>query len=302
MFNWLDSYSQFVGASLLVDVLLVLSLYVVFQCGVLSLASVGFAADGAYTASLLDMKAGWPPALSIAAGAVAAGVLALVFGRLILRLRGIYLALGSFALGQVCVLIIANIGVTGGNEGIIGIPTAVGLTSMAVVVVVVCVLLEILHRSRVGRALRAMRLDDRVAAGVGVNTAVYRAWAFAASGAIAGLAGALDAFRTVTISPGQYSFTLLVEILAMAMIGGAFHWSGGVIAALAIGIIQQNLGEVGPLVQGLLYGGLLLVVMMLLPEGIIDRRVLRWVRGRLPGRGRGPHQAIAGQLQSAGGR
>ena len=300
MFNWLDPYSQFVGVSLLVNVLLVLSLFVAFQCGVLSLASVGFAADGAYTAALLNMKEGWPPALSIAAGALAAGLLALVFGRLILHLRGIYLALGSFALGQVCVLVIADISFTGGNEGIIGIPTSVGLTSVAIVVVVVCALLEVLHHSRTGRALRAMRLDDRVAAGVGVNTPAYRAWAFAASGVIAGLAGALGAFSTVTISPGQYDFTLLVQILAMAMIGGAYHWSGGVIAALAIGIIQQDLGQVAPLVQGLLYGGLLVVVMMLLPEGIIDRRGFRWIRGHLPG-SRGARQAIA-SLQSAGGQ
>lgn len=300
MFNWLDPYSQFVGVSLLVNVLLVLSLFVAFQCGVLSLASVGFAADGAYTAALLNLKESWPPALSIAAGALAAGLLALIFGRLILHLRGIYLALGSFALGQVCVLVIADMSFTGGNEGIIGIPTSVGLTTAAVVVVVVCALLQILHQSRTGRALRAMRLDDRVAAGVGVNTPSYRAWAFAASGVIAGLAGALGAFSTVTISPGQYDFTLLVQILAMAMIGGAYHWSGGVIAALVIGIIQQDLGQVAPLVQGLLYGGLLVVVMMLLPEGIIDRRGFRWVQGRWPGR-RGPRQAIAG-LQSAGGQ
>jgi len=298
VFNWLDPYSQFVGVSLLVNVLLVLSLFVAFQCGVLSLASVGFAADGAYTSALLNIKEGWPPALSIAAGALAAGLLALVFGRLILHLRGIYLALGSFALGQVCVLIIANMSFTGGNEGIIGIPTTVGLTTAAVVVVVLCALLQILHQSRIGRALRAMRLDDRVAAGVGVNTPAYRAWAFAASGVIAGLAGALGAFSTVTISPGQYDFTLLVQILAMAMIGGAYHWSGGVIAALVIGIIQQDLGQVAPLVQGLLYGGLLVVVMMLLPEGIIDRRGFRWVQGHWPGRP-GASQAMA-SLQSAG--
>jgi branched-chain amino acid transport system permease protein len=300
VFNWLDPYSQFVGIALLVNVLLVLSLFVAFQCGVLSLASVGFAADGAYTAALLNTKESWPPALSIAAGALAAGLLALVFGRLILHLRGIYLALGSFALGQVCVLIIANMSFTGGNEGIIGIPTTVSLTTIAVIVVVVCALLQILHQSRTGRALRAMRLDDRVAAGVGVNTPAYRAWAFAASGVIAGLAGALGAFSTVTISPGQYDFTLLVQILAMAMIGGAYHWSGGVIAALVIGIIQQDLGQVAPLVQGLLYGGLLVVVMMLLPEGIVDRRGFRWVQGHWPGRP-GASQPMA-SLQSAGGR
>jgi branched-chain amino acid transport system permease protein len=302
VFDWMDPYSQFVGGSLLVDVLLVLSLFVVFQCGVLSLATVGFCADGAYIAALLSMKADWPTPLCVIAGALGTGLIALVFGRLILRMRGIYLALGSFALGQVCVLVIANIGFTGGNEGIVGIPTDVGITGLAITVVVCCVLLQILHQSRAGRALRSMRLEDRVAAGVGVNTAMYRTWAFAASGAIAGLAGAMDAFRTVTISPSQYTFTVLVEILAMVMIGGAFHWSGGLIAALAIGLIRQKLGDTGPLVQGLLYGGLLVVVMLLLPEGVVDRRLARFVRRIARRVGLGSRESVAVAAASGGGR
>ncbi|OZG26142.1 hypothetical protein BH683_025350 [Williamsia sp. 1138] len=277
----MDAYSQFVGGSLLINVLLVLSMFVVFQCGVLSLATVGFAANGAYIASLLNMKAGLPVVVCVLAGALGAGAIAMIFSRLVLRLRGIYLALGSFAVGQVCVLIIANIDFTGGNQGIVGIPTEVDLTTIVVVLIVCCVILQLLHQSRIGRALRSMRLDDRVAAGVGVPTAAYRAWAFTASGVIAGLAGALDAFRTVTISPTQFNFRLLVELLAMAMIGGAFHWSGAVIAAVVMGLVRLNLGETGPLVEGLLYGGLLIIVMLLLPEGIVDRRTIRWLR-RVP--------------------
>jgi branched-chain amino acid transport system permease protein len=304
VFSWLGAYDQFVGGTLLIHVLLVLSLFVVFQCGVLSLATVGFMADGAYTAALLSTKGHLAPGLCIAAGALLTGVLALVVGRVILRLRGIYLALGTFAFGQVCVLLIANWSYTGGTAGIIGIPTSVGMTTAFVAVVVVCVLLQLLHRSRYGRALRAMRLDDRVAAGVGVNTTNYRVLAFAASGVIAGLAGGLDAFRTVIISPGQYNFTLLVQLLALAMIGGAYHWFGGVVSALVIGLIQQELGLQGPLVQGLLYGGLLLVVMLLLPEGIVDRRMLRWFGRRVRRRsnsGAATPPASATRLQEVSG-
>jgi branched-chain amino acid transport system permease protein len=280
VFNWLDSYSQFIGTSLLVDVLLVMSLFVVFQCGVLSLATVGFMADGAYLSSLLVLKAHWNGELAIAAGAVGTGLIALVFGRLVLRLRGIYLALGTFALGQVCVLIIANISITGGNQGLVGMPHDIDLTKMFFIVLILCVLLQLLHRSRVGRALRAMRVDDRLAAGVGVNTVRYRTLAFTASGVLAGLAGGCEAFRTSVISPDQYSFTLLVQMLALAMIGGSFHWAGGVIAAIAIGALQQEISLAGPTANGFLYGGLLVVVMLLLPEGIVDRRLLRRVRRR----------------------
>lgn len=277
MFSWLDAYWQFVGGSLLVNVLMVLSLFVVFQCGVLSLASVGFMADGAYISSLLVTEAHWPSFLAIAAGAVLTGLLALAFGKLVLHLRGIYLALGTFALGQVCVLIIANIGITGGNEGITGIPVSIDLTDLFFIVLAIGVVLQFVHRSRIGRALRAMHLDDRVAAGVGVNTARYRTYAFAASGVLAGLAGGCEAFQTVAISPDQYNFTLLVQMLALAMIGGSYHWSGGVIAAIAVGSLQQLIGLAGSTVEGFLYGGLLLVVMLLLPEGIVDRQLLRFL-------------------------
>lgn len=283
MFNWLNTYSQFVGTSLLVNVLLVMSLFVVFQCGVLSLATIGFMADGAYIASLLVLKAHWSTFPAIAVGALGTGLLAFAFGRLVLRLRGIYLALGTFALGQICVLIIANIGITGGNQGLVGIPKKIDLTKMFVLVLVVLVVLQLVHRSRVGRALRAMRVDDRLAAGVGVNTVRYRTLAFTASGVLAGLAGGCEAFRTTVISPEQYSFALLVQILALAMIGGSYHWAGGVLAAIAIGALQQEISLAGPTANGFLYGGLLLVVMLILPEGIIDRRLLR-LFARLGGR------------------
>jgi branched-chain amino acid transport system permease protein len=282
-----DPYTDFVAGSLLVQALLVLSLYVVFQCGVLSLASVGFMAVGAYTASLLSLNEGWATVPAVVAGTLMGAAVAVLFGRVVLRLEGIYLALGTFALGQVCVLAIANVDYTGGAQGLVGMPTSVLLVHLVAVVVMVGVGFQLLHRSRHGRALRAVRLDSRVASGVGIDVARYRLAAFVASGALAGLAGSLEAFRTSVISPEQYGFTLLVQVLALAIIGGAFHWSGAVLAAIGIGVLQQFLGEVGPLLEGVLFGGLIILVMMLLPEGLTDRRGLRWAKARLSRRA--PH-------------
>lgn len=275
MFSWLNAYSQLVAAGILINILLVLSLFVVFQCGVLSLASIGFMADGAYTAALLSTKQHWPAVPAIAAGALLTGVLAYIFGRLVLHMRGIYLALGTFALGQVCVLGIANFSWTGGDQGVVGIPIDTTPTELLGVVIVVGVLLQLIHRSFLGRALRAVRLDERVAAGVGVDVSRYRVWAFVASGILAGLAGGLEAFETGVISPDQYNFTLLVQILALAMIAGAYLWLGSVISAVGIGVAQQYIGTTSAVVEGLLYGGLLLVVMIMAPDGITDPRLLR---------------------------
>ena len=275
MFNWLNAYTQLVAAGILVNAILVMSLFVVFQCGVLSLSAVGFMADGAYTASLLATRQHWPTVLALAAGTLLAGLFAFIFGRLVLHLRGIYLALGTFALGQVFVLGIANFSFTGAAAGVLGIPVDVTFTELVVVVIVLGLILQLVHFSFVGRALRAIRLDERVASGAGIDVARYRTLAFTASGALAGLAGGFEAFQTGVISPDQYSFALLVQLLALAMIGGSYLWAGGLVTSIVIGVLQQYIGTTNALFEGLLYGGLLVVVMMLVPNGITDPRLLR---------------------------
>ena len=300
MFDWLNPYTQLVAAGILVNALLVLSLFVVFQCGVLSLATIGFMADGAYTSSLLATKQHWPTVPAIAAGAVVAAVLAYIFGRLVLHLRGIYLALGTFALGQVFVLGIANFSWTGGPGGIVGIPVDITLAELVFVVLAVGVVFELVHLSFVGRALRAIRLDERVAAGAGINVARYRTMAFTASGFLAGLAGGFEAFQTGVISPDQYSFVLLVQILALAMIAGSYLWAGSVLTAIAIGVAQQYIGTTDALAEGLLYGGLLVVVMILVPNGITDPRLLRRLTFRRLRPHRGPSSPPTSEASPSG--
>jgi branched-chain amino acid transport system permease protein len=299
VFSWLGSYDQLVFAGILINVLLVLSLFVVFQCGVLSLATIGFMADGAYTASLLVTKEGWATLPAIAAGAALSAAFAYVFGRLVLHLRGIYLALGTFALGQVFVLGIANFSFTGGPAGVVGMPLDVSTTQLFIVVVVVGMLFELVHHSFIGRALRSIRLDERVAEGVGIDVARYRTWAFTASGALAGLAGAIQSFQTGVISPDQYNFALLVQMLAIAMIAGGYWWFGSFVTALAIGIIQQWIGTATPLINGLLYGALLVAVMLVLPNGLTDPRLLRRLR---PRRRRHPSPIDPGPAQAMPGK
>lgn len=294
MFDWLNTYDQLLAAGILINVLMVLSLFVVFQCGVLSLASVGFMAVGAYTSALLATDQHWPTVAALLAGTALSAALAYGFGRLVLHLRGIYLALGTFALGQVFVLGIANLAFTGAAAGVVGIPVDVTFTELLVVIICLGLLLQATHRSYVGRALRAIRLDDRVAAGAGINVSRYRTLAFTASGALAGLAGGFEAFQTGVISPDQYNFGLLVQLLALAMIAGSYLWAGGLVTAVVIGIAQQYIGTTDPLVEGLLYGGILVLVMLVVPNGITDPSLLRRIsptRWRSPG---GPPTADQG--------
>src|SRR5690606_29202237 len=122
VFDWLSSYHQFLVDVTLIDILLVLSVVILFQSGLFSMATAGFAAIAGSTSGRLVTDAGWPTALGVPRAAVAGAVLATLFGLPVLRLRGIYLALGSLALSQVIVLGSANGDFTNGVFGISNIP------------------------------------------------------------------------------------------------------------------------------------------------------------------------------------
>jgi len=281
VFDWLSAYHRFLVDITLIDILLVLSVVILFQCGMFSMATAGFAAIGAYTTALAVTDAGWPAPVGIGAAVGAGAALAAVFGLPVLRLRGIYLALGSLALAQVVVLAIANVEFTNGVFGISGIPDVVGTEWLLAIVVAVLAGLELIHRSHFGRAMRAIRLDERTAAGLGINVFAYRLTVFAISGGLAALAGALEAHRTTVISPDQYGFGLLVIVFTYALVGGVEHWLGAVCATIAFRVIDQNLHIVGSDWESFVYGAILVATMVLAPNGIASRSTWRAARRRL---------------------
>lgn len=271
MFDWLSAYHRFLFDTALIDILLVLSVVILFQAGLFAMATAGFAAIGAYASALLVTEQGWPVPVGIASGAVVGAALALVFGLPVLRLRGIYLALGSLALAMVIVLGIANVGFTNGVFGISGIPRGVSTEALVLLVLVTFVLLELVHRSHFGRAMKAIRLDERTATGLGINVFAYRTTVFAISGGMAGTAGALEAHLTTVISPGQYSFALLVVVFTYALVGGVGHWSGAVLATIAFLVIEYNLEFAGSDWEHFIYGAILVATMILAPGGLSSR-------------------------------
>src|SRR5690606_25652808 len=135
-----------------------------------------------------------------------------------------YLALGSVALAESIIILIENLAVTNRTLGFYGIPIEVDTTHLVAILAVVFLLLQLDVRSHFGRAVQAVRVDERTAAGLGINVWRVRVGAFVASAALAGLAGALEAHRTSVISPSQYGFGLLLPLFTYALIGGNQHW------------------------------------------------------------------------------
>ena len=112
------SVINFIG----INALLALSLNVTLAAGMLSMGNAAFAAVGGYTAGILSVKFGLSYVVSLAVGSVAAGVVGLVIGLPVLRLRGVFLAMATLAFGEVVRLAAVNLDITGGAEGLTGIP------------------------------------------------------------------------------------------------------------------------------------------------------------------------------------
>lgn len=245
----------------LVMVAVVVALYVfVGNSGVISFGHVSFVAVGAYLSGLISIDAqskaftlpGLFPVLrnshvgvvpSIALGALAGGVYALVVGLALMRLSGLPAGIATFAvLGITYNVLYYWEKVSPGAQAMASVPE-IGRWTVAVGVIIVVVSAYAYQRSRFGRRLRATREDPPAARSVGIDVYRERLIAFTLSGALAGLAGALFVHQLGSITPGQVYLDLTFVTLAMLVFGGVSSLWGAVVGALAISALNSFLGD-----------------------------------------------------------
>jgi branched-chain amino acid transport system permease protein len=228
---------------------------------------------GAYTTAILTTKEGMPLGVGIVVAAVGTALTGLIIGLIVLRLEGIYLALATLALAQAVLVLIETVGITGADQGIIGIPTITTTWVVIPILAVVAIVFQLIHRSHHGRAIHLLRSDPVIARSLGVGVRGYKLAALAASGLLAGLAGALNAHEVGAISPSQYSFSLLVIALTYAVVGGVAYWAGPLIAAIGLGLLNQFLHGSGTTIETAVYGFVLIALMFVAPQGLGDPRL-----------------------------
>jgi len=257
-----------------IHALLALSLWLTLSCGLLSLANAAFMGIGAYTAALLTLHLHWPFPAVLAAGAVAPAVVALVIGAPTLRLSGVYLAMATLAFGEMTRILILNLDITGGPEGLNGIPLATAWWHIALILAGAGYALARLRRSRLGRAFEAIREDEVAARLMGIHVEGHKLAAFTLGAILAGLAGALNAHFTFFISPREYGFENAVDILTMTILGGTSSLIGPVLGASILALLPELMRFLHA--YRLAVNGLILIVVVLfLPTGLWDSRRLR---------------------------
>jgi branched-chain amino acid transport system permease protein len=290
---------QIVGQRLS-EVLTVVGIYVLLGlglnivvgfAGLLDLGYVAFYAVGAYTTAVLTSPSSplFNPELSFWAALpfviIAAALIGLMVGTPVLRLRGDYLAIVTLGFGEIARIIFLSEWakpVVGGAQGILSIPPPLPFErdpqSIYYPILIFCVIAALgavsLANSRVGRAWNAMREDESVAEATGVSTVKYKLLAFGLGAAFGCLSGALFAAKIGTIFPNSFDILVSINALALIILGGMGNIFGVVLGAAVLVGLPELLREFSEY-RLLIYGAVLVVMMILRPEGLLPSRTRR---------------------------
>lgn len=247
--------------------------------GQISLGHAAFYGLGAYTTGIATVHWHLSPWLALPLALVLTTVIAFLIAVPMLKLTGYYLGMGTLGFGMIFYVLFREWGhVTGGASGLVGIPplsfgsvflgAGKGYFYLVWGVVFICfVVCERIIKSRVGRALRAIHDSERAAAAMGVDTSRMKVWVFVLSAVFASLAGFLYAHLVSFISPGSFDFIVSVRLVTMVVIGGMASIWGSLLGASLLTFLPDWL-HVFSDYEMVVYGLILMVVMIFLPQGL----------------------------------
>jgi branched-chain amino acid transport system permease protein len=274
----------------MVFAILALSLeLLVGQVGLICFGQAAFFGIGAYAVVLLTPKGSAAPVLWLLPAAVAAAAsYALVVGALSIRTRGVYFIMVTLAFSQMAYYVAHDTPLGGGTDGIyLNFAPSAGPIDLArampvyyvtlACLVAVFVFLAVVMRSRFGRALAGIRVNEQRMRAAGFSTYPYKLAAFVLSGAIAGLAGFLFAVKDGFVNPELMGWHISGTVLMMVILGGIGHLHGAVLGAFAFTLLQEffkSNAVFGDFSKHWALGvGLsIILVVALLPRGLAGRR------------------------------
>jgi branched-chain amino acid transport system permease protein len=284
-----NAYLLFVGNQLAIFVILAVGLnLLVGYTGQLAFAHAALFGIGAYGTALLKVHLGLPFLVTLPAGAVLATVVGVAIAFPALRLTGLYLSLATLAFAQFTLWVFMNWeGVTFGAGGfrvprpdwlIAGIAPGTGSFYLALLLAVLLALAAAsLVRSRVGRAMIAVRDGEVAAEALGVDLLRTKATAFGLSAFYAGTAGGLQAMMLGYIAPESFDLFHMALMKAMIVVGGLGSIAGSVVGAAAVLFLLEGLRAFKG-AQEIAFGLLLMGAVILAPKGLagLFRRLPGW--------------------------
>ena len=249
--------------------------------GYMNFGHAGFFGVGAYTSALLLLRFGLSPFYTSILGGALAGVLAAVIGYPCLRLRGPYFVLVTFCLGLAARIVVINVEWTGSSTGLwlpflkvsMFVNRVIFYETMLAVMVLTILTAMWIERSKFGVGLRAIFQDEDSAETQGVNATKLKIAAFIVSAFLAGVAGSIYGYYRSYIHPDFiFDVSISVLVVLMALLGGRQSWVGPAIGASIVVVINEVLTAyvgIGAEFSRIIYGLLLVIVIMYLPNGLI---------------------------------
>jgi branched-chain amino acid transport system permease protein len=256
---------------------------VVGYCGLLDLGYIAFMAVGAYTAGIVAKSFDLPLIFTIPVVLVMTVLAGLIIGAPTLRLRSDYLAIVTLGFGEITRITANNLSITGGPSGIFGVPGMLKIGELnfqqpaifyyiTIIIVSAFVLASArLRGSRLGRAWRFVREDEDAAEAMGIHTYRVKLMAYIFGAIWGGVAGVLFASHLSAVSPQSFVFLQSALVLMAVVLGGMGNMRGVVLGAVAISLLPELLREAS-VYRYLLFGVLLVVVMVLRPQGLWPAR------------------------------
>lgn len=264
-----------------VNIILAVSLNIATgYLGQLPLGHAGFMAIGAYASAIFTSRTGFEsPAgfwISLLVAGVVAGIFGIIIGIPALRLKGDYLAIITLGFGEIIRVVLLNIDsilgfdFTYGASGLKGIYKGTDFTTVFLCVVITCLIIHNMMKSKHGRAILSIRENEIAAEACGVNTTYYKTMAFTVSAFFAGVAGGLYSGYIGILKPDTFDFMKSIEILVMVVLGGMGSMLGSVISASVLTLLPELLRDLSEY-RMVVYSLVLVIVMIFKPSGLMGR-------------------------------
>jgi len=293
----MDEYAIGVLTSIGLLSFIAASAYVLLIAGELSFGQQAFFGVGAYAAGIATAMFGLPLPLGAAIAMLLGGVAAALVGLPALRLRGLYFAMATLAAAEMLRILFEllhwqvelggeRIG-PDGTQGFRGIRWVFerGVEPLGFLVLVwgtlaaVLAAIHFLEKSRLGASIRALGEDPELAGALGIDVLRLKLGVVALAGALAALGGALFAHHNTYIEPRNFDIMLGVHSLAYALIGGLGTVFGPLLGvALDLGLLEGTRVFHG--YRMIVFGGLVALLLVWRPRGLLDERVVHWLKTR----------------------
>jgi branched-chain amino acid transport system permease protein len=285
-----NEYHLHILTMVFMNILIAVSFRMTMTTGLVPFSQAAFVAIGGYASALAVMRLGLSSWLGLIFAILVSMAIAIVFGLILLRLRGTYFFMATTAFGEIVLLIFTRFtNPFGGAAGLVNIPvpnpiiipglfsvvfgSKISFYYLALMITLVLILIAYrLDRGRLGSIWTGLQQAEQLAQSVGINVMLYKIIAFSVGSSIGAAAGAFQAHYFSHINPSGFGFFQLCNYLIFVMIGGRKKFAGPVIGAFLLTMLAEflSLYESLALYQTIVFGLVLILVVIFLPDGLIS--------------------------------